>query len=453
VDHRDTDAPSPEALLRFRLISEVVARVLRGENRASVVGDLAAQDHYDLTGKLRRVSQRTLYRWLARYHEQGYAALRRARRRRTERSVVLADDLLDFIVAQKALDPRASIPELIRRGRERGLLRPSQRVDRTTVYRALKRMDISTGRRKQRRCADRDSRRFAYPHRMQMVLCDGKHFRAGATRARRVALFFLDDASRYGLGAAVGTSESAELFLPALYQKTRRYGIADIYYLDQGPGFIAEDTFEVIRKLGALLIHGEAAYPEGHGKIEKFNQTAKHDLLRTYDGRADIDPDPKALALRLQHYLREVYNQRPHEGLGGATPWERFHSDERELRMPPSDDDLRRRFVIYIQRTVTADHTLSVDSIDYEVPRGHGGEKILVHRYLLENRLAIVHHGRLVDLKPVDLHANARARRARPSHAHPDTQHPLPKSAADMAFERDFAPVVDPDGGLSNPKQ
>ena len=453
MDHRDTDAPSAEALFRYRLVSEVAARVLRGENRAGAVRDLVAQDHYDLTGKLRHVSQRTLYRWLARYQAQGYAALRRARRRRIERSVVLADDLLDFIVAQKARDPRASIPELIRRARERGLLRPSQRVDRTTVYRALKRMGISAGRRKQRRSADRDSRRFAYPHRMQMVLCDGKHFRAGATRARRVALFFLDDASRYGLGVSVGTSESAQLFLPALYRTTRHHGIADIYYLDQGPGFVAEDTVEVVRKLGALLIHGEAAYPEGHGKIEKFNQTAKHDLLRTYDGRADIDPDPKALALRLQHYLREVYNHRPHESFGGATPWERFHSDERELRMPPSDDDLRRCFVIHIQRTVSADHTLSVDSVDYEVPRGHGGEKIIVHRHVLEHRLAIVHQGRLVDLKPVDLHANARARRARPRHGHPDTEHPLPKSAADMAFERDFAPVVDPNGGLSDPKQ
>jgi transposase InsO family protein len=324
-------------------------------------------------------------------------------------------------------------------------------VDRTTVYRVLKRMGEGVGR---RRTADpeRDTRRFAYPHRMQMVLCDGKNFRAGITRARRVALFFLDDASRYGLDASVGTSESAEFFLPALYEKTRRYGIADIYYLDQGPGFIAQDTFEIMRRLGALLIHGEAAYPEGHGKIEKFNQTAKHDLLRGYDGRADIDPDPKALTLRLRHYLREVYNHRPHESLSGATPFERFHSDERGLRMPSSEEELRRRFVIHIQRRVTPDHTVSVDSLDYEVPRGHAGEKVIVYRRLLEKSLAIMHEGRLVELHPVDLHANARSPRARPPRQD-DPRPPLPKSAADLAFERDFSPVVDPDGGCSAPQE
>ena len=450
--YRDTDEPSPEALFRYRMVSEVVSRVLRGEDRANAIGHVTAQDQHDLSGNLRHVSERTLYRWLAQFREYNFAGLVPSQRKRVDCSLVLSDTLLEFLRTQKKLDPRASIPELIRRARETGVLRPNDPVDRTSVYRALKRMGIYVGRRKRRR-PERDTRRFQYPHRMQMVLCDGKHFRAGATRARRVALFFLDDASRYGLDAGVGTSESASFFLGGLYNKTRRYGTAGIYYLDQGPGFIADDTFEVVRKLGALLVHGEAAYPEGHGKIEKFNQTAKNDLLRGYDGRADIDPDPKALSLRLRHYLREVYNHRSHESLGGASPYERFHADERPLRMPKSDDELRSRFVLHINRTVTADHTVSLDSVDYEIPTGHAGEKIVVHRRLLDNTFAVLHDGRLVDIHPVDLHANARARRARARDPQPDFQHPLPPSAADLAFERDFLPVVDPDGGFHDPTE
>ena len=52
-----------------------------------------------------------------------------------------------------------------------------------------------------------DRRRFAYPHRMMMVLADGKHFRAGVPRKRRVAVFFLDDATRFGLGV-VGVNDA-----------------------------------------------------------------------------------------------------------------------------------------------------------------------------------------------------------------------------------------------------
>jgi len=448
MPRRDSNEPCLEALFRYRLVCEVASRVLRGELRGAAVHGIAARDHYDLSGNPRHVSERTLNRWHGKYKQHGFDGLRPAERTRVERSLVLGGRFLDFLSEEKPKDPQASVPELIRRAREQGIVRLDEGIDRSSVYRALKRMGVYVGRRK-RSPKDRDSRRFAYPHRMQMLLCDGKHFRAGVLRARRVALFFLDDASRAGLWAIVGTSESAALFLHGLYQTTRRHGIAEIYYLDKGCGFTALDTIEVVRKLGALLIHGETAYPEGHGKIEKFNQTALHDVLRGYDGRPDIDPDPQALSLRLQHYLREVYNHRPHEGIGNQTPWERYSSDERPLRMPQSDEELRGHFVLYLRRRVTPDHTVPVGSVDYEVPRGHAGERILVHRRLLDGTLAVVHEGRLVEIHPVDLHANARASRGRRRDPREDPQHPLPKSAADMAFERDFLPVVDADGGFS----
>ena len=68
-----------------------------------------------------------------------------------------------------------------------------------------------------------------------MRAADGKHFRAGAARLRRVALFFIDDATRYGLQVRVGTAESSELFLRALYQMVMRHGLADLFFLDKGP--------------------------------------------------------------------------------------------------------------------------------------------------------------------------------------------------------------------------
>jgi len=110
------------------------------------------------------------------------------------------------------------------------------------------------------------------------------------------------------------------LFLRGLYETIRTCGLMSILYLDQGPGFIAESTVRVLANLGVLLIHGEAAYPEGHGKIERWNRTCLADLLRGLDRRPDVDPDCGALELRLRHYVREIYNQRPHESLAGDSP-------------------------------------------------------------------------------------------------------------------------------------
>ena len=94
---------------------------------------------------------------------------------------------------EKQRDARASVPELVRRARERGTFPVDARIDRTTVWRACRRMSLPSRQRPHKR--ETDTRRWRYAERMQCVLADGKHFRAGAARLRRMALFFLDDAT------------------------------------------------------------------------------------------------------------------------------------------------------------------------------------------------------------------------------------------------------------------
>lgn len=311
---RDRDRPlTHDALLRYQVVSLVRAHVLRGERLADAVRVVAALDHASPDGNLCRVSVRSIYRWLADFECKGFAGLMAKPRETGAVSRVLDPRLLDFLVQGRGSDPGASIPELLRRAEEHGLLTSRSAVDRTTVYRSLVRLGVSTARTKKER--GRDMRRFAYEHRMELVLSDGKHFRAGATRARRMAYFFLDDATRLGLHVVVGTAESAELFLRGFHDVLRAQGRMGILYLDKGPGFVATAVAEVCRHLEIALIHGETRYPEGHGKIERFNQTVTRAVLRAFDGRPDVDPACPALELRLAHWLREIYNHTPHESL------------------------------------------------------------------------------------------------------------------------------------------
>jgi len=258
------------ALFRFSVVSLTLSWLLRGEVRARAVEAAAAQEHATPWGDVRRVSRRTVYRWLAAYERYGLVGLEPAPRARTDSSVVLPAAFVAFLRREKEVDPRASSPELIRRAQELGILKPQTPVDRTTVWRTCRRMGLPTRRRPHKREAD--TRRFAYPHRMMMVLADGKQFRAGAARLKRVALFFLDDCTRYGLHAIVGTRECTDLFLRGLHQLLRKVGFFDVIFLDRGPGFISDDTTAVIAHLPhGHLVHGTARYPEGHGKIEIFH--------------------------------------------------------------------------------------------------------------------------------------------------------------------------------------
>jgi transposase InsO family protein len=443
--------PSTEALFRFRVVSDVLARQQRGEARGEAVTAVAAAGHLSRDGRFRRMGPRTIYRWLAAFEKHQLAGLEYRSRRRTTSSDVLPVPLLDFVRAQKREDVRASLPELLKRARVKGILGQSERIHRSTLWRACVRMGVSVVRRQSAKV--RDSRRYAYPHRMDLALSDGKHFRAGASRARRVAMFFLDDASRFGLHVVVGPSESKALFLRGLYEEIQHNGRSGIYYLDHGAGFIADDTVAVIGQLPALLIHGEKAYPEGHGKVEKFHQTAIEAVLRGLDGRPDVDPSFCALELRLRHWLREVYNHTPHESLGMKTPWERFSKDVAPLRFPESLSDLRERFVVHLRRKVSNDHVVSVDGTDYETPRGLGGTWTTVYRQVLDGTVRVLSEGQLVRLHPVDLVGNAHAARARTEPEKDDPAAVLQRTAADLLFERDFGPIVLPDGGFDDPEK
>jgi len=303
---------SEKALLRYHVVSLVRARLLGGWGLARAVEEVASLRHPTISGEPRRVSARTVYRWVAAYERGGADALADKRRSSERASRVLSPELLRYLAAERKQDQDASIPELLERAEQVGLLGSWRDVDRTTVYRALVRMGVPTSRRKKQR--GEDQRRFDYAHRMELVLCDGVHFRAGATRKKRVACFYLCGATRFGLHVVVGPSESGALFLRGLHEVLLRYGRPGILYLDHGPGFIANAVGEVCRRLEIALVHGQTKYPEGHGKIEKFNQTARRRLLRGL-ARADVDPALDALELRLSHWLRERYNHHPHESL------------------------------------------------------------------------------------------------------------------------------------------
>jgi len=255
--------PSPKALFRNHVVSEVRARVLAGRTLAQAVREVLLLPHVDHLGRPRTLFVRTVYRWMRDHAQGGYAALEDESRHKTADSTVLSDKFLNFLRREKSRDVEASLPEIIRRAQALGLIKPDDHVCRTSVWRAGRRLGIALTRR--RRLADTDMRRYAYPNRMLMVLADGKHFRAGTARLKRVALVFLDDASRYGLDVVVGTSENTSLFLGGLYEVIRRFGLMLALFLDRGAGFKSDDTHATCARLGIAFIHGTAAYPEGHG--------------------------------------------------------------------------------------------------------------------------------------------------------------------------------------------
>jgi len=118
---------------------------------------------------------------------------------------------------------------------------------------------------------------------------------------------------------------------------------------------------------------------------------------------------------------------------------------------PDDEADLYRRFVVRQPRKVSTDHVIQMDGRLWEAPRGLGDSWVEVIRHVLDGRLWVPHEGRMVELAQLDPHANASDRRGRPGR--PDDDRPLlsegvPHTAASLAFDQDFQPLVDPGGGF-----
>jgi len=121
-----------------------------------------------------------------------------------------------------------------------------------------------------------------------------------------------------------------------------------------------------------------------------------------------------------------------------------WDADERPLRFPRDQEDLRSRFLVTESRRVSNDNIVSVGGILYEMPRGHARDPIDLRRQTLDGSIWAPHDGRLVRLAPVDLAQNAEARRARPAPSNADALREPPVTAAAMAFDRDFGPLAGP---------
>jgi hypothetical protein len=284
---------------------------------------------------------------------------------------------------------------------------------------------------------------------MQMVLCDGKYFRAGVRRKKRLVFTFIDDATRKVLAITVTRTENKCSFLRGLYLVILHFGKMQCIYVDNGSGFISKDGYLICARLGIHIINGTEGYPEGHGKIERYNRTQYADLLRTLPGDPSVCDSFSSLETRIGHYTFELYNNRHHESLG-RTPNEKWRADSNPLRVVDDKDVLAREFVITKTHKVSADNIVKAGGQLLEMPFGYAGTKVEIAHDLLEKNARFLHDGKMILLKPVNLVDNAKTKRiGKP--VKPEKPHGPIRTAARIAFDKDFASVVTDDGDFVEP--
>jgi hypothetical protein len=211
-----------KALLRHAAVSVVLAKVVAGVSTHVAVGEALQNGGIVLSnGQRIRVSRRTLFRWVADYKAGGFDALVPKSKKSNTPTRALPKAFMEFLIAQKTKDSEASIPDIISAARILEIIKEGE-ISRTSAWRAAVRLNLPVLNVQKK--SNSTKRRFEYKHRMQMVFCDGKHFRAGVRKRKRVVFTFIDDSTRRVVGLSVCRSENKRDFLRGLYKVILRVG-------------------------------------------------------------------------------------------------------------------------------------------------------------------------------------------------------------------------------------
>jgi transposase InsO family protein len=263
------------------------------------------------------LSRASFYRYRRRYLEEGAAGLA-PRSRRPRSSPAQIEPWLE-----------ARIVELRRRHRRWGARRIHAELHRAgveppavaTIHRALRRNHLVAPQPPRRPKA---TKRFERELPNDLWQIDGTQVKlAGGEPAWVVDC--LDDHARFLLAAIACESPTGEAAWACFVAASAAYGLPRQLLSDNHASFTGrllgfEAAFE--RKLGEVgvgLINAAPAHPQTLGKLERFHRTLKEWL-------ADEGPalDLEHLQLLLDRFRSHYNEERPHQGIGDATPSERY---------------------------------------------------------------------------------------------------------------------------------
>ena len=265
------------------------------------------------------VSRQTVHAWKCKYSTGGIEALREASRRPRTSPTRIQAPVEALVCEMRRTHPRWGARRIEFELRQSGV---ASRPSRATVHRILVRNGLVRAQTQQHRRKYRRWQREAPMHLWQLDLVGGV-FLADGRECKM--LTGIDDHSRFVVIAAVLAVPSGRAVADAFLKAMRIYGVPSEVLTDNGKQFTgrftkprpAEVLFErVCRENGISARLTKPHSPTTTGKIERWHQTLRRELLDRVDPFVDL---PSAQAA-ISAWVHTYNHARPHQSLDMATP-------------------------------------------------------------------------------------------------------------------------------------
>ncbi|MFC8142977.1 IS481 family transposase [Streptomyces paradoxus] len=270
------------------------------------------------------VSRQSVHSWVRKYEQSGLPGLADRSHRPDSCPHRIAGEVEAVVCELRRLHPgwgpRRLVHELERRG-----ITPAP--SRATVYRVLVRNGlVEPGVRRRRRSDYRRWERSAAMELWQMDIVGGILL-ADGSECKMVT--GIDDHSRFMVIAKVVQQATARAVCSAFGEALIRFGVPEEVLTDNGkqftarfsPGKPGETMFDrICRENGITHRLTRPQSPTTTGKIERFHQTLRRELLDGHEPFVDLASAQAAVDAWLEDYNR----MRPHQALDMAVPASRF---------------------------------------------------------------------------------------------------------------------------------
>ena len=315
------------------------------------------------------VCRQTMHRWLARYESDGLDGLGDRSSRPAHCPHQMPPEVEAMVLEMRRAHPywgaRRIAFELVRKG-----VQPA--TSESAVYRCLVRAAVIDPMTRRRR---RESwKRWERGAPMELWQLDVVHGFALADGSAAKALTGIDDHSRYCVSARLMVRERTQAVCDGFSSALHEYGVPAQVLTDNGKVFtgrFAQPPVEVLfdricRENGIDHILTQPRSPTTTGKIERF-----HRSLRVEFNTRQVFPNLKTAQEALDEWVTYYNTQRPHQGLGDATPASRFAAGQGTREEPARPPE--RNGEHWVSRRVAPNGIVCVDSQHVSVGKHYGG--------------------------------------------------------------------------------
>jgi hypothetical protein len=198
----------------------------------------------------------------------------------------------------------------------------------------------------------------------QTDLMYGPYIIIGKKKMATYLLAYIDDASRLITHAQFYYAQNFEALRHSFKEAVLRRGIPKLLYTDNGKIYRSQQFAYMCASIGCTVMHTKPFSPNEKGKIERFFGTVRRRFLAEHGVNAFKNLDE--LNEKFYKWLDNDYNRKPHSGINGATPLDKFLEQISRVKPITNTSKINDKFLLRISRKIIHDATFTINNILFE---------------------------------------------------------------------------------------